>query len=109
MCCRCNNIRNKANIDCQREEKEQISMSTPAEKEENLDELFAQWEKEMEMLEDWLNNPELEDGSQQTVMKILGEENSTEWLKNFILGAEQEITAALEPAAEGGSRQHGFC
>jgi hypothetical protein len=34
-------------------------MSTPTEKEENSDELLTQWEKELNMLEDWLKTPEL--------------------------------------------------
>jgi hypothetical protein len=33
-------------------------------------------------------------------MHIAGQEKSIELLKNFILGAEQEMTAALEPAAQ---------
>jgi hypothetical protein len=32
-------------------------MSSPTRKEENLDEFLTQWEKEMKMLEDWLDNP----------------------------------------------------
>jgi hypothetical protein len=62
--------------------------------------MLTQWEKELEMLEDWLNNPEPEDGCQQTVMQIVGEEHSTELLKNFSPEAETEMTAALEPATE---------
>jgi hypothetical protein len=31
------------------------------------------WENELDMLEDWLNNPEPEDGFQGTVMQIPGE------------------------------------
>jgi hypothetical protein len=65
------------------EEKEQTLMSAPTEKEENSDELLTQWEQEMKMLEDWLDNPEPEDGFQETVMQIAGEEHSTELLKNF--------------------------
>jgi hypothetical protein len=36
----------------------------------------------------------------ETVMQISGEEHSTKLLKNFSPGAKQEMTAALEPAAE---------
>jgi hypothetical protein len=36
-------------------------MSTPTEKEENSDEFLTQWEQELKMLEDWLDNPKLED------------------------------------------------
>jgi hypothetical protein len=32
-------------------------MSTPTEKEDNSDELLTQWEQEVKMLEDWLDNP----------------------------------------------------
>jgi hypothetical protein len=82
------------------EEKERILMYAPIEKEWNSDELLTQWEKELEMLEDWLNNPEPEDGCQWTVMQIVGEEHLAELLKNFSLGVEQKMTAALEPATE---------
>jgi hypothetical protein len=33
-------------------------MSAPTKKEENSDDLLTQWEREMKVLEDWLNNPE---------------------------------------------------
>jgi hypothetical protein len=56
--------------------------------------MFTPWEKELEMLEDWLNNPELEDGCQQTVMQIV------KLLKIFSQEAEQEMTAVLEPATK---------
>jgi hypothetical protein len=42
------------------EEKEQISESAPAEKEEHTVKMLTQWEKELEMLEDWLNHPKPE-------------------------------------------------
>jgi hypothetical protein len=32
--------------------------------------MLTQWEKELEMLEDWLNSPELEGGCLETVMQI---------------------------------------
>jgi hypothetical protein len=83
------------------EEEEQTLMFAPTEKEENSDELLTQWEQELDMLEDWLKNPEpVDDCHEETVMQIAGEENSTELLKNFSPGVEQEMTAALEPAAE---------
>jgi hypothetical protein len=62
--------------------------------------MLTQWEIELRMLEDWLDNPEPTDGCQKTVMQISGEENSTELLKIFSQEAEQEMTATLEPAAE---------
>jgi hypothetical protein len=67
--------------------KEKISESTQGkEEEENLDELFTHWKQELKILEDWFNNPELEKDCQDTVMKgktvmqIVGEDNSTEFL-----------------------------
>jgi hypothetical protein len=33
-------------------------------------ELLTPWEKDLEILEDWLNNPEPEDGCQETFMQI---------------------------------------
>jgi len=65
------------------EEEEQTLMFSPTEKEDNLVELLTQWEKDMKMLEDWLDNPKLEDGYQEMVMKITGEEHSTKLLKTF--------------------------
>jgi hypothetical protein len=47
---------------------EKILMSTPIGKEKNSEEFLAQWEKELKMLEDWLNNPEPEDGFQHIIM-----------------------------------------
>jgi hypothetical protein len=52
------------------------------------------------MLEYLLDNPKLKDGYQETVMQISGEECSAKFPKNFSSGAEQEMTAALEPVAE---------
>jgi hypothetical protein len=40
------------------EEKEKILMSSPVE-EEHAVEFLTPWEKELNMLEDWLNHPEL--------------------------------------------------
>jgi hypothetical protein len=39
------------------EKKEKTLMFSPTEKEENLDELLTQWEQDLKMLEDWLDNP----------------------------------------------------
>ena len=52
-------------------------MSYLTEEEQNAAKMLTPWEKELEMLEDWLNNPEPEDGCQWTVMQIVGEEHST--------------------------------
>jgi hypothetical protein len=43
-------------------------MFAPTEKEENSDEILIQWEQELKMLEDWLDNPKPKDGCQETVM-----------------------------------------
>jgi hypothetical protein len=74
-------------------------MFSPTEKHENSDELLTQWEQELDMMEDWLKNPKpVDDFHEETIMQTIGEENSTELLKFFIPGDEQEMTAALEPA-----------
>jgi hypothetical protein len=63
-------------------------MFSPVE-EEHAVELLSPWEKELEMLEDWLNHPEpIGDCREKTVMQISGEENSEELLRNFSQGAE---------------------
>jgi hypothetical protein len=63
--------------------------------------MLTPWEKELEMLEDWLNHPEpVDDFHEQTVMQILGEEHSTELLRNFSQEAGQEMTTTLKPVAE---------
>jgi hypothetical protein len=81
--------------------KEQISESAQGEeKEEQTLEILIQWEQELNMLEDWLDNPKPEDGFKGTVMQIVGEENLVELLKNFNRGVEHETTAALDSAAE---------
>jgi len=47
--------------------------------------MLTPWEKELEMLEDWLNNPEpVDECREQTVMQMLAEEHSEELLRNFI-------------------------
>jgi hypothetical protein len=51
-----------AKIFIEEEEKEHILISAPVEEEEHALKMLTPWEKELEMLEDWLNNPELEYG-----------------------------------------------
>jgi hypothetical protein len=80
-------------------EKEKILMSAPTEEEHTV-EMLTPWEIELIMLEDWLNNPEPEDGCQKTVTKIAREEHSTKLLRNFSQEAEQKMTIALKHAAE---------
>jgi hypothetical protein len=82
------------------EEKKKTLMSAPVEKEDNSNEFLTQWEKEMKMLEDFLENLEPEDGFQERVMHIVVEDHLIELLKNFSSGVEQEMTAALEPPVE---------
>ena len=68
---------------------EQISKSSQGEdEEENIVEILTQWEMELRMLEDWLDNPESKDGCHETVMQILGEKHPTELLESFIHGTE---------------------
>jgi hypothetical protein len=58
--------------------------------------MLTPWEKELEMLEDWLNHPEpVDDCHEQTVMQMLAEENSKESLRNFSQGAEQMMMTAV--------------
>ena len=59
------------------EKRKKTLMSTPEEKEEDLDELLTQWKTELNMLQDWLDNTKLEDGCQKTVTKIARENNQT--------------------------------
>jgi hypothetical protein len=74
---------------------------TAREEEEHADKMLTPWEKELEMLEDWLNHPEpVDDCHEQTVMQMLAEEHSEESLRNFSQGAEQMITAVQRHAAE---------
>jgi hypothetical protein len=66
-----------------KEEMEQMMISTPTE-EEHADKMLTPWEKELEMLEDWLKNTEpVDDCHEKTIMNILGEEHSEELLRNF--------------------------
>jgi hypothetical protein len=101
MCCRCNNRRRKTNSDCHRGRRNGADVDIYPTEEEHAVEVLTPWEKELEMLEDWLNNPEpVDDCHEQTVMQILGEEHSIEFLRNFSQEAEQMMTAALKPATE---------
>jgi hypothetical protein len=52
------------------EEKEKTLMYVPAKKEEHTVRMLTQLEIELEMLEDWLNNPEPEGDYQETFMQI---------------------------------------
>jgi hypothetical protein len=71
--------------------KEKVSESAQGEEEEeHTVEMLTQWEIELRMLEDWLDNPEPTDDCQKTVMQISGEEHSTELLKIFSQEAEQK-------------------
>jgi hypothetical protein len=64
--------------------------------EEHEDKILTPWEKELEMLEDWLKNPEpVDDCREQTVIQMLVEENSEELLKNFSQEAEQLMMNAM--------------
>jgi hypothetical protein len=85
-----------------KEEKEQTLMSTPTKKEDNSDEFLTQWEQELNMLEDWLENPKLEYDCQKIVTKIVREDHSTKFLKNFIREAKQRMNATLKHVAEEG-------
>jgi hypothetical protein len=63
--------------------------------------VLTPWEKELNMLEDWLNHLKpVNDCHEETVMQIAREENSKKLLKNFIQEAEQEMTARLKHAVE---------
>jgi sugar-specific transcriptional regulator TrmB len=78
-------------------------MFSPVEEEENVVNILTPWEKELEMMEDWLKNIEPKDGCRETIMQIVGEENSAELLRNFSQEAEHEMTTALKPIAEEGA------
>jgi hypothetical protein len=63
--------------------------------------MLTPWEKELEMMEDWLNHPEpVDDYHEKIVMQMLAEENSEEFLRNFSQGDEQMITAVPRHATE---------
>jgi hypothetical protein len=79
-------------------------MSAPTEEEEHTIDMLTPWEKELEMLEDWFNNPGPKDGCQQIVMQIVGEDHSTELLRNFSQEVDQMMTTTLKPATEEGAK-----
>jgi hypothetical protein len=77
-------------------EMEQMLEASQGKEEEHTVKMLTPWEKELEMLEDWLNNPELvDDYREQTVMQMLAEEHSEELLRNFIQGAEQMMMTVM--------------
>jgi hypothetical protein len=77
-------------------EMEQMSEAAQGEEEEHADKMLTPWEKELEMLEDWLKNPEpVDDCQEQTVMQMLAEEHSKESLRNFSQGDEQMMMTVM--------------
>ena len=77
-------------------EMEQISKAGQGKEEEHTVEMLTPWEKELEMIEDWLNNPEPVDVChEQKIMQMLAEEHSEEFLRNFSQGDEQLIMTAM--------------
>jgi hypothetical protein len=50
------------------EEKEKILKSSLEEEREHSNYMLTPWEMELKLLEDWLDNPEAEDGYQEIVM-----------------------------------------
>jgi hypothetical protein len=63
--------------------------------------MLTPWDMELEMLEDWLNHPEIVDNChEKTVMQMLAEENYEESLRNFNQVAEQMIIAMPRHATE---------
>jgi hypothetical protein len=80
----------------QEAEKETAAALKLTAEEEHGDKMFTPWEKELEMLEDWLNNPEpVDDCREKTVMQMIAEEHSEESLRNFSQGAEQQMMTAM--------------
>jgi hypothetical protein len=76
-------------------EMEQISEADQGKEEEHTIEMLTLWEKELEMLEDWLNHLEPVYGChEETVMHMIAEENSEELLKNLSQGAKQMMMTA---------------
>jgi len=54
-----------------KEEKEKILNYAQEVEEEHLSNMLTPWEEELEMLEDWLNNPEPErDYHKETIMQV---------------------------------------
>jgi hypothetical protein len=77
------------------EKVEKVSISAPTE-EENPDEVLTPWEKEIEMLEDWLNHPEpIDDFHEKTVMQMLAKEHYEESLRIFCQGVEKLMMTAM--------------
>jgi hypothetical protein len=77
------------------EEVEKTSKSTPI-GEEHGDKILTPWELELEMLEESLSHLETVDGyREQTVMQMLIEEYSEEFLENFSQGSEQMMMTAM--------------
>jgi hypothetical protein len=69
----------------QEAEKEIVAALKLTTEEEHGDKMFTPWEKELEMLEDWLKNLEpVDDCQEQKVMQMIAEEHSEESLRNFI-------------------------
>jgi hypothetical protein len=63
--------------------------------------MLTPWEKELEMLEDWLNHPEpVDDCHEETVMQMIAEEHSEESLRIFSQGVEQMMTVMPRHATE---------
>jgi hypothetical protein len=82
------------------EAKEAATLKLAAEEaEEKVEKMITPWERELDMMEDWLNNSEpIDEFHEEKIMHIVGEENSTKLLRNFSQEDEQEMTAALKPA-----------
>jgi hypothetical protein len=58
--------------------------------------MLTPWEKELEMLEDWMNNPgPVNDCHEQTIMHNFGEEHSEELLEYFSQGDGQMMMTAM--------------
>jgi hypothetical protein len=92
--------RKETNNDCRRGGEGAYTDVFPTEEKEHAVNMLTPWEKELEMLEDWLNNPEPVDDCQETVMQILREEHSTKFLRNFSQEDEQMMIATLKHATE---------
>jgi hypothetical protein len=85
------------NIFSQEAEKETSAALKLIAGEEHGDKLITPWEMELEMLEDWMNNPEpVDDYHEQTVNLMIAEdEHSEELLRNFSQGTEQVMKTAM--------------
>jgi hypothetical protein len=81
-------------------EEEKTLMFSPIE-EEHANKMLTPWEMELEMLEDFLNNPEPVYGfHEETVMQMLVEDHSEEFLRIFSHGVEQMIIVVSRHASE---------